>query len=118
MKKSKGKLIMNMGELERKPWKYSSGFIPGAVRLVAVEPLLRYGSSEIHLYEFEGLSLHSLGTISASSYACISHVWEASLEVQRISRLANRPLSIYLNDSELNHTISWHGLTQVARAAT
>jgi hypothetical protein len=106
-----------VGEWEGKPWKYSSDFIPGALRLVAVEPLLRSGLSEIHLYEFDGLSLYSLGTTSTSSYACISHVWEASLEVQRISRHENRPLGIYLSDSEPNHTISWHGLTQAARGA-
>jgi hypothetical protein len=49
--------------------------------------------------------------------SCISHVWEASLEVQRISRLVNRPLSIYLSESEPSHEISWHGLTQAACAA-
>lgn len=106
-----------MGERERKPWKYSSDFVPGALRLVAIEPLLRSGLGEIHLYEFDGLSLDSLNTISASSYACISHVWEASVEVQRISRRENRPLSIYLGDTQPNHTISWHGLIQAARAA-
>lgn len=49
-------------------------------------------------------------------YAAISHIWDPSEEVKRISRMANRPLNIDIG-SDRPHTISWHGLIQAAIAA-
>ena len=49
-------------------------------------------------------------------YAPISHVWKPSLEVEKISKDADRPLKIQIRNDEL-HEISWHGLVQAGHAA-
>ena len=49
-------------------------------------------------------------------YTIISHIWDPSEKIIRISRLVNRSLDIDIG-SDKAHTISWHGLIQAATAA-
>jgi Heterokaryon incompatibility protein (HET) len=57
-------------------------------------------------------------------YAAISHVWGVSKAVRRISESANRPLRIYKEAENADHsiiigdiTICWQGLVEAAQAA-
>jgi hypothetical protein len=104
--------ILELKEASRQQWQYSTSYVAGAPRLVSVERLLDKSTPTIVLDE-----IHNLNRISETpKYAAISHVWEPSNAVKRISDRINRPLEIEVGP-ERPHTISWHGLIQAARAA-
>ena len=82
-----------------------------------MDALLHPKYATIHLFEFSDLQLNwDMEVTDLPIYAAISHVWDPSDEVIRISRNVNRPLNIDTGNDK-PHTISWHGLIQAAIAA-
>ena len=104
--------ILELKEVFRQRWKYSTNYTAGALRLVSVKNLLDKRSTSIVLNEFKNVNWDS----EKPKFCAISHVWKPSAEVRRISNRIHRPLEIEVG-SERPHTINWHGLVQAARAA-
>ena len=105
--------ILRLEEASRRRWQYSTNHTDGALRLVRVDSLLDKHNPAINLDEFRDLQW---GSTQKPLYAAISHVWEQSRSVRRITKRINRPLEIETEGGR-SHTISWHGLVQAARAA-
>ena len=115
--------LLVLEESEGRVWSYpsnSNSYVPGALRLIRIDTLLAHGYSEyhvIHLVEFRELNLDwQMRADDLPTYAAISHVWDQSDDVMRISRTINRPLYIDTGEN-MPHVISWHGLIQAATAA-
>src|SRR5215471_2257164 len=88
----------------------NSGHVAGALRLISVSHLLKPDPA-IHLSEFPE-------HLQKPTYAAVSHVWDQSEEVKKISASVNRPLAIDTGKADgAPHVISWHGLIQAATAA-
>src|SRR5947207_8082246 len=88
----------------------NSAHVPGALRLISVNSLLKPHPT-IHLDEFPE-------HLQTPTYDAVSHVWAQSEEVKRISASVNRPLAIDTGKADgTPHIISWHGLIQAATAA-
>lgn len=108
-----GTQILELREAKNKLWSYTENFVAGALRLVSVQQLLSPDGCTISLLEWRDFDW---AQHEQPSYAAISHVWQASEEVARISDSVNRPLVIDIGQGA-SHTISWHGLIQAAIAA-
>jgi ankyrin repeat protein len=121
----KGTPLLHLNEASNAVWAYHRRGQDGSLRLFSVEMLLQPGSSQIDLYEWAGLdswvdpsSIRSglEWPLGMPGYAAISHVWDPSDEVRRISQEVNRPLMVD-TEKPTPHIISWHGLIQAATAA-
>jgi hypothetical protein len=93
-------------------WRYTGKQMLGGFRLIAMDGLLAARRS---LSLFEWSNVDWTQPTGAPKYVAISHVWEPSEEVARISNLKNQPLLIDVGDRI--HKISWYGLVQAAVAA-
>lgn len=108
---------MTERETPDNPFSYID-YSPGSLRLASVEALLRTRNPAIEIFEYRALELEENPelTIDRPTYAAISHVWEETEEVIRLSSKTNRHFYIDIGNGNQHHA-SWHGLTQAATAA-
>ncbi|RDW65848.1 uncharacterized protein DSM5745_09587 [Aspergillus mulundensis] len=96
-------VIQILHETDRKTWSYGSDYVDGALRLFRVDDLLSQDST-IVLLEWRDLDVSQRGD-GFPTYAAISHSWSPSVEVQKLSSIANRPLDIDIGQ-DAPHQIS------------
>ncbi|KAM6487495.1 hypothetical protein HDV62DRAFT_155026 [Trichoderma sp. SZMC 28011] len=107
--------IKTFYEADQTVWSYQSNHVDGASRFITVSGLLALTNAEFSLLEYRDLDWNNVdGQIP--KYVAISHTWNSSPEVMRLSTIANRPLHIDMGEDSPS-TISWHGLRQAALAA-
>ena len=113
----KPRVLHKLKEKEAVEWSYPNDFIPGALRLIEVKPLLSKSNSKLVLYEFPELSLNEADKTNPSlipNYVALSHVWKPSPAIA--GRQNNRPLHIKIKEG--TSVISWLGLMQSAIASS
>ncbi|QYT05418.1 HET domain-containing protein [Trichoderma simmonsii] len=100
--------IKTFYEADQTTWSYQSNHVDGASRFITVSGLLALTNVEFSLLEYRDLDWNNVdGHIP--KYVAISHTWNSSPEVMRLSTIANRPLHIDMGEVSPS-TISWHGL--------
>jgi hypothetical protein len=94
------------------PFRYTD-YHPGSLRLASVEALLRPRSPAVNIIEYRNLQLNENPALTSNrpKYAAISHVWQATEEVNRLATRANRPFVIEIGNGEY-YQASWIGLIQ------
>ncbi|KAL7954782.1 hypothetical protein V8C34DRAFT_293438 [Trichoderma compactum] len=110
-----GITIKTFCESGRTAWSYGSNHVDGASRFITVGGLLAQTNAEFSLVEWRDLDWDNLNS-RFPKYIALSHTWDSSPEVMRLSKIANRPLHIDMGEQP-PYTISWHGLRQAAFAA-
>ncbi|KAL6803151.1 hypothetical protein GGI42DRAFT_21094 [Trichoderma sp. SZMC 28013] len=110
-----GITIKTFCESDQTTWSYGSNHVNGASRFITVSGLLAHTNAEFSLVEWRDLNWDDVDS-RLPKYIAISHTWNSSPEVMRLSKIANRPLHIDMGEKP-PYIISWHGLRQAALAA-